>query len=115
MEMTRLLKEDFLTSHIPVIMLTSKGETKDQIEGIVTGAEAYIVKPFNMEYLKTVASNLLNQRAKLLNYFLNNKTEGAEALNITSKDDEFLKKIIKYVERTIRLTFPSAFLPTIVT
>jgi len=105
MEMTRLLKEDFLTSHIPVIMLTSKGDTKDQIEGIVTGAEAYIVKPFNMEYLKTVASNLLNQRAKLLNYFLNNKTEGTEAVNITSKDDEFLKKIIKYVEENYPADF----------
>ena len=76
MEMTRLLKEDFVTSHIPVIMLTSKGDLKDQIEGIETGAEAYIVKPFNMDYLRTVASNLLNQRAKVLAYFLSNKADG---------------------------------------
>ena len=105
MEMTRRIKEDFLTSHIPVIMLTSKGDIKDQIEGIVTGAEAYIVKPFNMEYLRTVASNLLNQRAKVLAYLLNNKTDGTETVKISSKDGEFLKKIIKYVEENYSTDF----------
>jgi signal transduction histidine kinase/ligand-binding sensor domain-containing protein/DNA-binding response OmpR family regulator len=99
MEMTRQLKEDFMTSHIPVIMLTSKSDLKDQIEGIETGAEAYIVKPFNMEYLKTVAANLLNQRAKVLSYFLNNKSNEAETVKISSKDGEFLKKIIKCIEQ----------------
>ena len=98
MEMTRLLKEDFVTSHIPVIMLTSKGDLKDQIEGIETGAEAYIVKPFNMEYLKTVAANLLSQRLKVLSYFLNNKASESETVRINSKDDEFLKKIAGYVQ-----------------
>jgi len=110
MQMTRLLKEDFLTSHIPIIMLTSKGDIKDQIEGIVTGAEAYIVKPFNMEYLRTVASNLLNQRAKVLAYLLNNKTDGAEAVKISSKDGEFLKKIIKYVEENYSADFSISIL-----
>ncbi len=98
MEMTRHLKEDFATSHIPVIMVTSKSDLKDQIEGIETGAEAYIVKPFNMEYLKTVASNLLNQRAKVLKYFLNNQSHENETIKISSKDGEFLKNIVKYIE-----------------
>ena len=70
MEMTRQLKEEFNTSHIPVIMLTSKSDMKDQIEGIETGAEAFIVKPFNMEYLKTVAGNLINQRANVIARFI---------------------------------------------
>jgi signal transduction histidine kinase/ligand-binding sensor domain-containing protein/DNA-binding response OmpR family regulator len=105
MEMTRLLKEDFITSHIPVIMLTSKGDIKDQIEGIETGAESYIVKPFNMEYLRTVAASLLSQRARILAYFLNNKTDGAEVIKINSKDGEFLKKIIKYVEENYATDF----------
>jgi len=98
MEMTRQLKEDFTTSHIPVIMLTSKSDLKDQIEGIETGAEAYIVKPFNMEYLKTVAANLLNQRAKVFSYYLTNKANDSKTLKISSKDGEFLQKLIKHVE-----------------
>ena len=97
-EMTRILKEDFATSHIPVIMVTSKSDLKDQIEGIETGAEAYIVKPFNMEYLRTVASNLLNQRAKVLKYFLSNKSDEKDTIKISSKDGEFLKNVVKYVE-----------------
>ncbi|HBC79285.1 MAG TPA: hybrid sensor histidine kinase/response regulator [Bacteroidales bacterium] len=97
MEMTRHLKEDFITSHIPVIMLTSKGDIKDQIRGIETGAEAYIVKPFNMDYLRTVVSNLLNQRAKVLAYFLGKKAEDKN-IKISSKDGEFLKKTIKFIE-----------------
>jgi YesN/AraC family two-component response regulator len=110
MEMTRHLKEDFATSHIPVIMLTSKGDLKDQIEGIETGAEAYIVKPFNMEYLRTVAANLLNQRAKVLAWFLNNKTDDTKNLKVSSKDGEFLKKIINYVEEHYATDFQISIL-----
>jgi signal transduction histidine kinase/DNA-binding response OmpR family regulator len=110
MEMTRLLKEDFATSHIPLIMLTSKGDLKDQIEGIETGAEAYIVKPFNMEYLRTVAANLLNQRAKVLAYFLNEKADDTKTLKISSKDGEFLKKAIKYVEEHYATDFQISIL-----
>jgi len=98
MEMTKRLKDDFLTSHIPVIMLTAKGEVRDQIEGIETGAEAYITKPFNMEYLKSVAVNLLSQRAKVLAHLFNNTSNGNGSLKINSKDTEFLNTIIKCVE-----------------
>jgi AraC-like DNA-binding protein len=45
-----------------------------------------------------VAANLLNQRAKVLTYFINNKTDGTESAKISSKDGEFLEKAIKYVE-----------------
>jgi len=98
MEMTKRLKDDFLTSHIPVIMLTAKSEVRDQIEGIETGAEAYITKPFNMEYLKSVAVNLLSQRAKVLAHLFNNTSNGNGSLKINSKDTEFLNTIIKCVE-----------------
>lgn len=97
-EMTRLLKGDFTTSHIPIIMVTSKTDLRDQITGIETGAEAYIVKPFNMEYLKSVASNLINQRAKVLKFFLYDKAGESDTLKINSKDSEFLRNIISFVE-----------------
>ena len=98
MEMTRRLKNDFATSHIPVIMLTAKGDLRDQIAGIETGAESYIVKPFSMEYLQTVAANLLNQRSRILAFYFNNKLTGAESLKITSRDGEFLSKVVLYIE-----------------
>lgn len=98
MEMTRILKEDFATSHIPVIMLTSKSDIRDQIEGIETGAEAYIVKPFSMEYLKTMATNLINQRTNVITWFLEKKSNRVELPKVNSKDEEFLHKLISYIE-----------------
>ncbi len=101
MEMTRILKEDFNTSHIPVIMLTSKSNLQDQIEGIETGAEAYIVKPFSMEYLKTVAANLINQRTKVVARFIDKKETKPELLKVNSKDEEFLLKLIDFIENDL--------------
>jgi len=101
MEMTKILKEDFKTSHIPVIMLTSKSNLRDQIEGIETGAEAYIVKPFSMEYLKTVASNLINQRTNVMEWFIDKKKTKNILPKVNSKDEEFLLKLISYVEENI--------------
>lgn len=98
MEMTRLLKEDFNTSHIPVIMLTSKSDIKDQIEGIETGAESYIVKPFSMEYLKTVAGNLINQRTNVTAWFVERKKTETDLPKVNSKDEDFLKKLVLYIE-----------------
>jgi YesN/AraC family two-component response regulator len=98
MEMTRILKEDFGTSHIPVIMLTSKSDLRDQIEGIETGAEAYIVKPFSMEYLRTVASNLIYQRKNVIEWYVEKKKTKSELPKVNSKDKDFLMKLITYIE-----------------
>jgi signal transduction histidine kinase/ligand-binding sensor domain-containing protein/DNA-binding response OmpR family regulator len=98
LEMTRILKDDFKTSHIPVIMLTSKSHMRDQIEGIETGAEAYIVKPFSMEYLKTVAANLISQRKKVSDWFVEKKASKAQLPSVNSKDQDFLLKLVSYIE-----------------
>lgn len=69
-DMKKIVKDDFNTSHIPVIMLSPEVDLKDRIYGIDPGAEAYIVKPFSMDYLKTAASNLLNLGQGYLNIIL---------------------------------------------
>ncbi|APH39679.1 response regulator [Methanohalophilus halophilus] len=51
-EVCKHLKEDELHNHIPIIMLTAKGEVDDRVEGIETGADDYITKPFNLRELK---------------------------------------------------------------
>lgn len=105
MEMTKTLKEDFNTSHIPVIMLTSKSNIRDQIEGIETGAEAYIVKPFSMEYLKTVASNFINQRTNVLSWFVEKRKLNTAVPKVNSKDDALLSKLVKYIEENHERNF----------
>lgn len=68
--MTRNLKTDIATSHIPVIMLTAKTEAEDQKEGYDNGADSYLTKPFSMSMLKARISNLLVARKTLARHIL---------------------------------------------
>jgi signal transduction histidine kinase/ActR/RegA family two-component response regulator len=63
------LKQDIRTSHIPIILLTAKGTLEDQIRGIKLKADAFIVKPFNLEYLEETIKNLLNNRSILRQHY----------------------------------------------
>lgn len=98
MEMTRCIKENFSTSHIPIILLTAKSGIEDQIAGVEQGADAYIVKPFNSSYLKAVTNNLIEQRRQVIAKFRDNKTIDPSTLKVSSKDEEFLQKLVGYIE-----------------
>ncbi|MCD4840449.1 MAG: response regulator [Methanosarcinales archaeon] len=60
-EVCNVLKDDVLTSHIPIIMLTAKGEIDDKIEGIETGADDYVTKPFDLGELKARIKMILRR------------------------------------------------------
>jgi signal transduction histidine kinase/ligand-binding sensor domain-containing protein/DNA-binding response OmpR family regulator len=98
MELTGHLKKDFATSHVPVIMLTAKSDIEDQISGLQCGADAYLPKPFNTKLLKTVALNLIEQRKRIIAKFRDNKTIDPETLKVTSKDEEFLQKLVTFIQ-----------------
>jgi len=97
-EMTRRIKDNFETSHIPVVMLTAKSAIEDQIIGIGSGAEAYILKPFNSLYLSTVVRNLLKQREIIISKYRDKSTTHPENVRITARDEEFLKNVISIIE-----------------
>nr|MDA3928679.1 hybrid sensor histidine kinase/response regulator transcription factor [Prolixibacteraceae bacterium] len=65
------LKSNFITSHIPVILLTAKTANEHKIEGMDSGADAYIEKPFDMEVLEAQIWNLIKQRDRLRKRFSN--------------------------------------------
>ncbi|HLW06191.1 MAG TPA: two-component regulator propeller domain-containing protein [Marinilabiliaceae bacterium] len=97
-ELTRRVREDFSTSHIPIILLTSKSSVEDQIAGVEHGADMYITKPFNSGFLKASAKNLFEQRSNLISKFRDNRTIDPATLKVNSKDEEFLQKLISFVE-----------------
>jgi signal transduction histidine kinase/ligand-binding sensor domain-containing protein/DNA-binding response OmpR family regulator len=97
-EMTRLLKENFDTCHIPIILLTAKSGIDDQILGIESGAEAYILKPFNMQMLKAMILNMLEQRKLILSKFKDKADIDVSSIKINARNKDFLNNIIKYVE-----------------
>ena len=98
LEMTQKLKENFNTSHIPVVMLTAKADITDRISGLQTGADAYLQKPFNVKHLTVVAENLIEQRKRLISKFRDNKTIDPDTLKVNSKDEEFMNELVKYIQ-----------------
>ena len=96
-ELCRAVKREYLTSHIPVILLTAKAAVDEKIEGVETGADAYIEKPFNAEYLTAMVSNLLEQRRKLRQKFSGLSEEVIKPGEAMGADQLFLQKVNKIV------------------
>ena len=93
-EVTRKLKENFETSHIPIILLTAYSSPEHQLEGIDAGADAYITKPFSFQYLITRIRKLIEQREKLQFKFAHEPgMTGALPLQASEKDRLFIEKI----------------------
>ncbi len=96
-EFCKAIKENVETSHIPVILLTAKALDEHRIEGYQWGADSYISKPFSGELLTTRVANLLDQRAKLKDYFHQHKEE-VKPTTAEGLDHEFIANFKKLVE-----------------
>lgn len=94
-EFCKTIKNDIETSHIPVILLTALNGEKNVIEGYSTGADDYIVKPFNIGILKATVANLLRNRALLRAKYANLEVgeEEEEDDKLTLLDRKFLSSI----------------------
>jgi signal transduction histidine kinase/AraC-like DNA-binding protein len=93
------LKADFRTSHIPVIILTARSTTEQQIEGIRTGADAYITKPFNLLFLQEMVNTLIQNRLLLREHYTSQLPIDASPGNTPNKlDRKFITDFTAYVE-----------------
>lgn len=104
LEITRALKTDLRTSHIPIILLSARSSIDHQIEGMNTGADAYITKPFNVQFLFAKIKSLLLNRQVLKESFGNHiKSHEIEfgvldlQEDISPIDLEFLQKFNSYI------------------
>ncbi|PTN10445.1 two-component regulator propeller domain-containing protein [Mangrovibacterium marinum] len=97
-ELTSVLKSEFHTSHIPIILLTAKSLEEHKIEGIETGADDYITKPFNMIYLRKRVENILRQRKQLRERFSRDVNAEPKELSPSTADQEFMNKVIALIE-----------------
>lgn len=96
-EVTRLLKLNEITSHIPIIILTAKSQITDKIIGLETGADDYIIKPFYPAELRTRIINLLNQREKLKRKYTLRNAINTRSEHINPIDQVFLDKVIELI------------------
>lgn len=92
-ELCRAIKSDFTFSHIPVIMLTAKNTLQSKIEGLETGADAYIEKPFSPEHLQVQVANLLSNRNKIREYFASSPLVHIKTMAYSRADEQFLEKL----------------------
>ena len=97
-ELCKTIKSDLNYSHIPVILLTAKTNIQSKIEGMELGADAYIEKPFSVEYLQACASNLIQNRDKLRQAFTQSPFVAANTMALTKADDEFIKKLDEVIQ-----------------
>ncbi len=101
LKVTEILKHDIRTSHIPIILLTAKSSLAEQIEGIRSKADAFVVKPFNVEYLEETIKNLLRNRAVLREHYTSELPTETRS-NLSSKiDRKFLHKFTSIVENNL--------------
>lgn len=92
-EVTRRLKSDFATSHIPIVLLTALSSPEKQLEGIESGADAYISKPFSFKFLLARVFRLIEQREKLREKFSNEPGIVHAAMYSTDRDKEFTDRL----------------------
>jgi DNA-binding response OmpR family regulator/nitrogen-specific signal transduction histidine kinase len=98
-ELCRTLKSDERTSHIPVILLTAKAASENKLEGLETGADDYLIKPFEPKELQVRIKNLIELRRKLRERFKTSVPLKPGEVAVTSMDDVFLKRVIVAVEQ----------------
>ena len=98
------LKTDQRTSHIPIILLTAKAASADKIEGFETGADDYIMKPFEPDELRARIKNLIEQRKRIHEHFKKHGLFELEEKNITPVDQKFLQKAFDTITHNISET-----------
>ena len=101
-ELSKKIKLNSATSHIPMIILTAKSAAKDKMEGYETGADEYIIKPYDEDFLKTRIKNLLKGRKLLKQKFVNNSLLNPKELSVNSKDQTFLENLYKSLEENLQ-------------
>ena len=101
LQITEMIKQDIRTSHIPLVLLTAKNSIEEQIQGIRLQADAFIVKPFNLEYLTETIKTLLKSRSVLREHYTSELP--SEARGNTSKkiDRRFINEFTSIVESNI--------------
>ncbi len=105
-DLCAILKKEMTTTHIPIILLSAKNNTESIKEGYETGADDYIVKPFNSEILRARVKNLIDSRVQLRAYFL----EQEEPLNsftkeqskLLDKEKAFLRKLETIILKNLK-------------
>lgn len=99
LELCANLKGNLVTSHIPLVLLTSKSAVEDQLEGLQIGADDYLPKPFNFDLLEVKIQNFIETHQKLRKMFIQASDLNVGEVTTNSKDQKFLEKAVEIVSQ----------------
>jgi len=102
-EFVKTMKQQELTRHIPIILLSTKGTVENQIEGLEVGADAYLSKPFHPRHLEALVENMLHRNKAVLDYSesAHAALEQFEGKLIHKEDKELMLLITKTIQEQI--------------
>lgn len=93
------IKNDPITCHLPVILLTAQSSSEHQVQGLSSGADAYVVKPFEPQYLLALVSSTLLNRKKIREVLSSStKIDIQDEPILQSQDGVFMEKLYSYME-----------------
>jgi DNA-binding response OmpR family regulator len=98
-ELCSQLKSTFLTSHIPLIILTSLTAEENRLRGDVCGADAYIFKPFSERVIVAKIKNLLNLRKRLRKYLEMEIMLDSNEIKVTTADEQFMGRVLEIIDQ----------------
>jgi signal transduction histidine kinase/DNA-binding response OmpR family regulator/ligand-binding sensor domain-containing protein len=97
LELCKKLKNQLLTSHIPVLILSAKANVEDQIEGLEMGADVFMVKPFNLDHLRAQIWRLLSFKETIYSRYRNENVMIPSGALSNKLDEEFMQKVITFI------------------
>lgn len=97
----KAVKNSYLWSHIPIIMLTAKTNVESKVDAFDTGADAYLEKPFHINYLMSRIRNLLESRKMLFHKFTQTPYASLKSIAGNEADEQFLININEIIERNM--------------
>jgi len=102
LQLTGTLKNDLRTSHIPIIMLTAKADDQDKLQGLETGADDYIIKPFKSNILKAKVKSLLDNRSNLREYYNHEVVLKPAIFSYNKTEEKFFIKLQEVIDEKLQ-------------
>lgn len=100
-EFCKRVKDNILTSHLPILLLTAKTDIGSKVEGLHQGADMYLEKPFSLEHLKAAISSVFANREQMRKYYLSHPFDKESWPKGDSADSAFISRLVQFVENNI--------------
>jgi YesN/AraC family two-component response regulator len=100
-ELCKKLRNQVITSHIPIIILSAKTGINQQIEGLEMGADVYMIKPFNIDILKVQVQRLISFKQAIYSKYLKETTLIPQDSGTSKLDDDFIRKVLAFIEENL--------------